>query len=258
MKTAERLSHTDLSISPIFYQHLAVYKYAASFVKDKIVLEFGCGEGYGAKLLSEFAARVVGIDYSKDAINSAKKNYASHNIEFICRKAESTKIDKEKFDVICSFQVIEHIAKPNKFLLEVKRLLKPGGIFLLSTPNKKASLIIHPYHFREYTKEELAALIKNFFADAEIYGLQYSQKAGKFRDMRRKGSQGLLSVDPLKVHMLLPKFFRQKIFDFFSAVLSEKIYSKNTELAEGIGADDYWVSKDEIDRAIDLVAICKG
>lgn len=257
MKTAERLSQTDVTVSPIFYQHLAVYKYALAFVKDKIVLEFGCGEGYGAKLLSEYAARVAGIDYSQDAIDTAKKNYASDNIEFICRRAESTKIDNEQFDCICSFQVIEHIAKPKKFLHEVTRLLKPGGLLILSTPNKRASLIMHPYHFREYTKEELYSFLKDFFQEVQICGLQFSQEVAAFRDKRKNESQKVLRIDPLRLHALLPKFIRQRIFDFIASKLSKKIYLENTELTKGITASDYWIDKENIDLAIDLVALCK-
>lgn len=255
--TGERSSPEDISIHPIYCQHLAAYRYASGFVKDKVVLDLGCGEGYGSGMLSGYARRVIGMDYSAAAIQKASRNYNSPNLEFIRKDSVRADFENESFDVVCCFQVIEHLAHPGGLLSKITSWLKPGGILLVSTPNRKASIIRHPYHYREYSKEELGGVLKQFFPQVEVFGLQFSQRVKKFRETRYVESHRLLKMDFLKLHLLLPMFIRRKAFDFVASRLSRNIYMANRELAESIGIDDYWVSGKDIDLAIDLVASCR-
>ena len=257
LHTAERVSHDDVATSYILYQHLAVYEYAQQFVKDRVVMDLGCGEGYGTALLAKTAKKAVGVDYSSQAIAKARQNYKYDNIEFICSRVDRLKIESETFDVITAFQLIEHLSSPGIFLSEVQRLLKHQGLFFLSTPNKKASIIRHPYHFREYDQDELRVLLKNHFAKVSVFGLQYSPKVAAIREKRRKASEALLLLDPLRLHMLLPRFIRQKVFDLVASIMNRTLYVKNADLAEGITTGDYRVSEEAIDIAIDLVCICQ-
>lgn len=256
--TAERSSTSDVSINPILRQHLAVYEFAQGFVKDKVVLDAGCGEGYGASLLAEQAKRVVGLDDSKKALRTATKAYSSDNLEFIHGDISHLELAGGSFDVICAFQVIEHIPKPEKFLSKIRQLAKPDGLFFLSTPNRKASLIQHPYHFREYSKEELLLMLRRYFFQVELWGLQFSSRVAAFRKKRKEESQKTLKLDPLGLHRILPRFIRQILFDIVAARLSKKIYSEDMHLAQSISTGDFWLSKEDIDSAIDLVCACRG
>lgn len=257
MSTAERSSPVDITINPIFRQHLSAYEYAAQFVKEKKVLELGCGEGYGTVLLAQSASKICALDYSKTAIEKAKKNYQVNNLEFICRDVNRLNFEPDSFEVIVAFQFIEHLKKPEPIFLSISNLLKSPGIFLSSTPNKKASLVQQPYHFKEYDKDELQQTLKNYFANVAIYGLQFSQRVAAFREKRRQASQSLLRLDFMKLHRLLPRFIRQKAFDLAAAKLSEKIYLENRDLVESITTADYWVSDKDIDSAIDLISVCQ-
>lgn len=258
MSTAERSSANDITVNPIFMQHLAAYEYASQFTGDKIVLELGCGEGYGTVLLAKSASKIFGIDYSKAAIDKAQKKYRADNIEFVCSDVNDLGFDDASFEVIIAFQFIEHLKDPRAVLLKIKSLLKPQGIFLLSSPNKKASIVQHPYHFREYDREELEGLLRNYFAKVEIYGLQFSARVAEFREKRRQASQGLARLDFLKLHQLLPRIIRQRLFDLAASGLSRKIYSENKDLLESITTADFRVAKDNLDNAIDLIGLCQG
>ena len=119
----------------IHYEHLHRYKFAKEFVKDKMVLDLACGEGYGSFLLSATAKEVVGIDINKETITHASSKYLKNNLRFITGSISSIPILEEKiFDVIVCFEAIEHIKEHDSLIKEVKRLLKDDGIFIVSTP----------------------------------------------------------------------------------------------------------------------------
>ena len=255
--TAERSSEHDPSIKPIYYQHLSVYEYASRLTQGKTVLDIGCGEGYGTALLARSAKKAVGVDYSGQAIQRCRALYPQPNIEFVRADIGSFEYNAS-FDVVCAFQFVEHLRDPGVLLSKVCRLLSPEGIFLLSTPNRRASLVKHPYHFREYTKEELHSLLKEYFNRVDIRGLEFSEKVARFREERRGESQKLLRLDPLGIHMLIPLGMRRKLFDLIAARLSSRIHARNAGLTASINTSDYRVAEAFNDTAIDLVALCSA
>ncbi|MDD5254972.1 MAG: class I SAM-dependent methyltransferase [Candidatus Omnitrophica bacterium] len=253
--TAERSSGHDQTIKPIYYQHLSVYEYASLLARDKTVLDIGCGEGYGTALLARGAKKAVGVDYSDQAIQRCRESYLQPNIEFVRADIASFEYGAS-FDLVCAFQFVEHLRDPGVLLSKACRLLSPEGIFLLSTPNRRASLVKHPYHFREYTKEELRSLLEKYFKRVDIRGLEFSEKVARFREERRGESQKILRLDPLRIHMLIPLGMRRKLFDFIAARLSSKIHTRNAGLTASINTGDYRVAEAFNDTAIDLIALC--
>lgn len=163
--------------------HKSRYSFAKEYVKDKNVLDIACGVGYGTAILKDAGAkRVVGIDLSKDAINHATKIYGSEGILFSVGDAQDLKIS-EIFDVIVSFETIEHLAYPEKFLSSINKYLKPGGIFIVSTPIRTSGILqdkpINPYHVREWNVVEFEHLLQNYFKDVRIV-FQYGLRKNKF------------------------------------------------------------------------------
>src|SRR6202166_1480667 len=125
--------------SRIAYEHLHRYAYASTFVKDKLVLDLASGEGYGSGMLATSAASVTGIDIDESVVRHATEKYGSRNLQFISGSITAIPIQEDhSFDVIVCFEAIEHIEDQEKLLGEVKRLLKPEGLFIVSTPNKAA------------------------------------------------------------------------------------------------------------------------
>lgn len=150
--------------------HLASYKFAQGFAKDKKVLDYGCGSGYGSFLLSSVALNVVGVDIDSEAIKSAKNAYKSPNLKYTTIK----ELVDTKFDVIISFQVIEHVSDVIEYLEKLKGLLYPDGYVLISTPNRTNRLfryIQKPwnlYHLTEYSPKGFSHLLKNHFQEVEM------------------------------------------------------------------------------------------
>src|SRR5262245_11379044 len=159
----------------IAYEHLHRYAYAATFVKGKRVLDLACGEGYGSKMMAATASSILGIDIDDQTIQHAKEKYGTENLQFVAGSILSVPIaDDHFFDIIVCFEAIEHIDDHEKLLNEVKRLLKPDGIFIVSTPNKHLyhyeARDENPFHVKELTFEEFQRLLSRHFKSVRFLG----------------------------------------------------------------------------------------
>ena len=163
-------------------EHSARYEFARKYVKDRKVLDVGCGVGYGSALLASIAKEVIGIDISNEAIDYAKQNYLRENVRF--HVGDATDLDflkDEQFDVIASFEVIEHVPNYFQYLSEVQRLLKDDGIFIISTPNKKyhspsSEKPLNPFHVTEFWLDDFKELLKKNFGNVKLYGQYYNTR----------------------------------------------------------------------------------
>lgn len=161
-------------------EHLARYAFAGSFVQGKDVLDVACGTGYGSSALAETAKSVIGVDLSEEAVAHAKANFSKANLEF--RNGDCSKLDFRpgQFDVIVSFETIEHLEEKGRlaFLSSLEKYLKPEGKLLLSTPNK---IITSPYtdkplnrfHVLEFTRDTLRKEIEAKFRIEKWYGQRF-------------------------------------------------------------------------------------
>ena len=159
----------------IWYEHWHRYHFAASLVAGREVLDIACGAGYGSALLARRAARVTGADISASAVDHARERYASvPNVEFRQADCAALPFDDACFDAVVSFETIEHIAAQDTFLDEVRRVLRPGGLVILSCPNKVEYTdkrgVTNEFHVRELRRDELAALVAPRFGHAAWYG----------------------------------------------------------------------------------------
>jgi SAM-dependent methyltransferase len=161
--------------STIAYEHLHRYAYASTLVKDKRVLDLACGEGYGSKMLARSAASVVGVDIDENVIRHASTKYGATNLQFLSGPITAVAISADhSIDVIVCFEAIEHIEDQEGLLLEVKRLLKPDGVFIVSTPNKAIyhdeSHDDNPFHVKELYFDEFQTLLARHFRHSQFLG----------------------------------------------------------------------------------------
>ncbi len=182
--TGERILPTqEGEISIVFSRHKFAYEYVQEFVEHKSVIDVGCGTGYGCKILAEKAKSVHGIDNNKEAINYCHENYAAPNIEYLEKDANSLELDKQ-FDIAVTFQVIEHMLDLNKFIAQLKQVVKPDGIVFISTPNVRQAQRekdANPFHFNEMNYTQFQKLIRENFLSFEILGVAYTSR-NKIRD----------------------------------------------------------------------------
>lgn len=157
----------------VFGAHIGRYKTALPFIENKIVLDIACGSGYGTKLISARAKKVYGVDVDKNAINYAKANYLADNIVYKQASGLSIPLEDNSIDVVVSYETIEHIANYKKFLAEIKRVLKPEGVLILSTPNDEEYPEGNHFHYHEFKHKELTTLLKNYFKNIDEYFQTY-------------------------------------------------------------------------------------
>jgi ubiquinone biosynthesis O-methyltransferase len=164
----------------LFCWHLARYHFAASYAVGKRLLDVGCGEGYGSALLAQYANEVVGVDYSPAAVMHARKAYLDdgvRNLRF--EMADATALDPAlgRFDVITCFELIEHLENQGDMLSGLASALCPGGVLILSTPNRLVEQLYeritnfkYPYHVGLLTPSDLRRSLRKYFRQVTLHG----------------------------------------------------------------------------------------
>ncbi len=200
----ERLVPSDCRNQEILNQHLARYSFASRYVKGKGVLDVACGSGYGSAMLCEAGANmVVGMDLSEVAVRYARRHYPKANLEFVVGNAEGIS-ELGSFDVVTSFETIEHLHRPEIFLDSVVQMLSPNGMFFVSTPIREDGSITdrprNPFHDREWTLAEFRQMLQVYFGEVTIFG-QYNFEKTWFPYGR--------TIKKAIARLIMPKKFHQ-------------------------------------------------
>jgi SAM-dependent methyltransferase len=162
-----------------FRRHLAVYEWIAERCAGLDVVDMACGEGYGTAVLARRAARVTGVDANPEAHEHARLKYARPGVRFARELVESY---SEPCDAVVFLQTIEHLRDPGAVLDGFRRMLRPGGVAYVSTPNvltlapPGAERSGNPWHVREYRPEEFRALCEASFNSVELLGVFHARK----------------------------------------------------------------------------------
>jgi 2-polyprenyl-3-methyl-5-hydroxy-6-metoxy-1,4-benzoquinol methylase len=170
--TGERLVPGKVDAN-LWHEHMSRYMLAGESLRGKTVLDAGCGAGYGADYLAALGAKsVLAVDISPDAIAYARDHYRQDNLEYRVASLSAAGTISGKFDVIVSFEVIEHLPDPDLFLAEVSRLLADGGTFIVSTPDRVAYRqddAPNPFHAREFDLAEFTQLLGRHFRRVQMF-----------------------------------------------------------------------------------------
>ena len=169
--TGERLE--TIITNETMTEHLHRYALAMELIAGKKVLDIACGEGYGTNLMSKKAAHVTGIDVDHATIENARKKYTTANIVFTTGSVLKIPAQQNSFDVITCFETLEHISEQQDMLAELKRVLSPKGILLISTPDKKnysdKTGYKNPFHKKELYEQEFRKLVTGYFDNTCFY-----------------------------------------------------------------------------------------
>ena len=156
----------------IEHEHLHRYLFALQICTGKDVLDVASGEGYGSALLAQVARTVVGVDLDAQSVQFANQTYSRQNLSYKSGSATQIPIADASMDVVVSFETIEHLAEHEAFLREIKRVLKPGGLLVMSSPDRdvysNGGPTRNPFHMKELDKAEFHTLLQTYFSHAEF------------------------------------------------------------------------------------------
>lgn len=221
-----------------FQRHLVAYRYLLPLAQGKTVLDLGCGEGYGTDLLASRASRAMGVDLAPEAIYHARRAYRRPNLSFLYMDIYHLGLEDASCDLVCSLQVIEHLHEPERMMAEALRVLKPGGLCAVSTPNRLVlspgrDKPVNPFHIFEFDHREFRDFMRGFFPEVELVGIFHARKL-RLHDMlsRRNFSQFCLRIPPL-----LDRFFYRPVF------------------IPSISTSDFRVVEGDLEWALDFIAI---
>lgn len=220
--------------------HLKRYDFAKNFSSDKVVLDAGCGVGYGSYYLSAEAREVVGIDISEDAISYAKSKYGSEdNLTFKIMNVLNLTFSPASFDLVCAFELIEHLKDPEQFLREASCVLKQNGRLILSTPHAERTTHDpeNPYHQVELSEVDLRSLLSNHFKEVQILGQRRLQSNLHYY---------LQQLDIINLRSKLPSFVRKSL-------------SRATRTAswDEVSLQELVIDDQNMTRATELIGVCQ-
>lgn len=263
--------------------HRKAYFRAAETADGLDVLDLGCNNGYGTMEIAERSASVIGVDVSKQAIEAAIATHAGLNIEYRLVDGGCLPFGDKTFDLVTSFQVIEHVDVVEPYLLEIRRVLRDNGKVAFTTPNRCIRLEPgmtpwNPFHVREYEATELEETLRSVFSNVsveglfavpELYKIEYDRvsqakmaarrghAARSFRSFRATARAAVISgvkaVFPASFVSILRKATASRpatspVDDAESAALSEFIARSSLS--------DLFYRDENLDEALDLIAIC--
>jgi SAM-dependent methyltransferase len=220
-----------------YRRHLAVYEWIGARVIGKRVIDLASGEGYGSEVLARGAASVLGVEANPEAFEHARLRYRRQNLRFE-RGLVETHGELDSCDVVVFLQTIEHVHDPVAVLEHVARLLRPGGVVYVSTPNVEtlappgATKSSNPWHLREYRAHEFDALCRTVFSRVTLLGL--------FHARRLRAHELALRCGWDEVHRRLR--------------LTRSFYDRFTS---SITARDFALRPSALDRALDFLAVCE-
>ena len=235
-------------------RHQVAHLYAMQkFSAGWRVLDLGCGTGHGTAMVAKRVAKVVGIDPSAEAVAYARDNHAAENITFRVMDATDLKLRDEFFHAVYSIQVIEHVEEVERYLAEASRVLRPGGVFVVATPNRltySPNGIHNRFHVKEYDARELGTLLATVFGEVEVVGLHAGldlalhpgRKTTNSRSVRRRFDSILEGVPP-ELRATIEDWLVEDGFDGFDF--------------EALGPHSFPVSAKSVDTSLDLLATCR-
>jgi len=246
--TGERL-HDDELFAVDLARHQAAYEVARSQQARGRVLDLGTGSGHGAALLAAGRGNVTALDrVAPDALSRSRP--ARFVRGDVCRAP----FRSGAFEMVLSFQVIEHLDDPGHYLAEIARLVGPNGTVLVSTPNRLTSDGVNPYHVHEYVADELEKMLGEHFSDVEMQGIGASERVRRHLEAHSQRVRRIVRLDPLRLREHLPRSWVEWLFARF-AVLVRRRGGPPSDLAD-VDWRDYPVGPAD-DGCLDLLAVCR-
>jgi SAM-dependent methyltransferase len=245
--TGERVMTSAGGFNPTWQRHAAAYEQCATLLPNGRVLDLGCGVGHSYHLLAP--RETVGVDLDADALTGQDRPTR------VADMRELPFADGE-FASVLAVQSLEHVPDPEAVLAEARRVLDPGGVAIFVTPNRltfaRPDEVIDPYHFVEFSADQLADICARFFERVELHGLFGSPRYLQLVAAEHRSLERILRSDPLQLRRLVPRRLRQRLYDWMLA----RTRSGEDPAAAMITRDDFRLRSEDVEESLDLIAVC--
>lgn len=246
----------------IYLFHSATYKFCVPFVTGNKVLDVGCGSGYGAKFLMDRCAHFTGVDISKEAVEYARSRYSAPNVNYeLIQNLENNPLPfaDEEFDIVLSFQVIEHIRNTRLYLSEIRRVLKQQGLAIFATPDRRYRLFPfqkpwNRFHVREYTPELLQDILAETFSKVDMYFMGGDLKL-LGSEFRRTNLMKWLTL-PITLPFV-PEIIRVRLLEILSSLKTSKVSKLPGKLDVDVEEEEIRINTLD-SRNVNLISIASG
>jgi SAM-dependent methyltransferase len=248
--TGERVSTTAGAFNPTFQRHRAAYRAAAERIGPGRVLDLGCGTGHS---IGELAPREsVGVDLDAASL-------AGQQRETVVADLRDTGLPPGSFPSVVCVHAIEHVPDPDRVAAEAARVLEPGGVAIIVTPNRltfaRPDEIVDPYHEVEMDQDEFHAAVAGSFAEVEMLGLFGSDRYGQFVAREARTLDRLLALDRLRLRRHVPNRVLRVLYD--TALRAARL-RRSDGVAAAMTVDDFFVGRAGLDKCLDLIAVCRS
>lgn len=245
--TGERVTRSDGAFNPNFQRHVACYRAAADLLPEGRVLDLGAGMGHSFR---ELAPReTVAVDIDADAL-------AGQERETVVADMRALPFEPHSFSSVLGVHSIEHVPNGERVLAEVVRVLEPDGVCMLVTPNRltfaRPDEIIDPYHFREYSPDDLRSLMARYFEEVDILGVFGSPAFMELKAEQAARLDRILAMDRLRLRRFVPLRVKQLGYDYMH---TRGRNAAPDPRASAITADDFLLRPDGLDASLDVVGI---
>lgn len=243
----------------VYLKHVALYKFVARYAAQKRVLDLGCGEGYGSDALTHRARFLVAADRDVVAVAYARQKYARPNLAFVVCDAQALPFRTASFEMVVSFEVIEHVPNVRGYLEEVKRVNAGQGVAIISTPNRLIRLLPfqkpwNRFHLREYAARDLERTLGAVFSRVRMCGITATPAILEIEKQRVKQNP-FLAYPKMAARVFLPGFVYDRLRGHWNQVVRQTPVPPAQFDASAFSIDSFRVSEDCLRECINLIAI---
>ena len=242
----------------------AMHRFAYGVVEEYArptdrLLEIGFGEGYGSEIVRSCVSEYVGVEVDAAAVAHAAQRYRHPKSTFLLYGGATLDFDESSFDLVISFQVIEHVLDPDLFLREAHRVVRGSGSVLIVTPNRNHRVDdgerpFNRYHVREFSPPELGTLMRQVFDTVEVFGIHGSATMNEIERNRVARARRLARLDPLGLRYLLPESIDTRL----RTALRRRSGGGSETMPAEIGVEHMNHTPDDVAASLDLLAVGRG
>jgi SAM-dependent methyltransferase len=223
--------------------HAAGYRTVIERMGDGTVLDVGCGQGFESARFLGRSRRVVGVDYSQEAVEMARANHGPAGLQVAQMNALALGVADGVFDWACSSHLIEHFDDPEGHVAELSRVLTDGGTVFFLTPNAPADFE-NPFHIHLFEPPELRALLTKYFHDVTVQGLDAVPHVKADFAARRVKAERLLRLDVFDLRHRIPRSWYVGFYTRALPIAYRLVARGDSGGTTGITADDFFVTDD--------------